>query len=138
MQTVDPGELEAERERLEERGRLLAAREAGLADKELRLRRVKSEPTQIVTDGNLTVRVKDLEERERGLALDEARFDADQDIREEKLEKREAAAAALEEKLRRREGDLTTYVAQAQDELERREQEWWGKQLGTPLEAAAS
>ena len=81
--------------------------------------------------------MKELEERERELALREARFDADQDIREEKLEKREAAAASLEEKLRRREGDLSTYVAQAQDELERREQEWWAKQLGTPLEAAS-
>ena len=72
-----------------------------------------------------------LEERERELLLREARLDADTDIREEKLEKREAEVAAREAKLSRREGDLGQYVAQVQDD-------WWAKQLGQkPLQAAS-
>ena len=49
-----------------------------------------------------------------------------------------SSASEREEKLSRREGDLSTYVSQAQDELERREQEWWAKQLGTPLQGDRS
>jgi hypothetical protein len=65
-------------------------------------------------------------------------MDADQDIREEKLEKREAVVAAREEKLSLREGDLGTYVAQVQDDFGRRESEWWGRQLGRELEVTRS
>jgi hypothetical protein len=79
-----------------------------------------------------------LEERERELLLREARLEADSDIREQKLEVREAAVADREEKLRRREGDLSNYVAQVQDDFDRRDQEWWSKQLGEkPLQAAS-
>jgi uncharacterized protein (DUF3084 family) len=77
------------------------------------------------------LRLVALEERERELILREARLDADQDILEQKLEKREADVAAREEKLGRREGDLGQYVAQVQDD-------WWAKQLGQkPLQAAS-
>jgi hypothetical protein len=77
-------------------------------------------------------------EQERELLLREARLEADHDIREQKLEKREAAVAEREEKLRRREGDLGAYVAQVQDDFDRRDAEWWAKQLGDkPLQAAA-
>jgi hypothetical protein len=77
-------------------------------------------------------------EQERELLLREARLEADHDIREQKLEKREAVVAEREEKLRRREGDLGAYVAQVQDDFDRRDAEWWAKQLGDkPLQAAA-
>ena len=110
-------QLEAERQRLAERERFLAARETALASLEQELQ--AGGPSQ------------PYEERERELLLREARLDADHDIREEKLEKREAECAAREEKLGRREGDLGQYVAQVQDE-------WWAKQLGSkPLQAAS-
>ena len=79
-----------------------------------------------------------LAEQERELLLREARLEADHDIREEKLEKREAAVAEREEKLRRREGDLGAYVAQVQDDFDRRDAEWWAKQLGDKSLQAAS
>jgi hypothetical protein len=72
------------------------------------------------------------------LLLREARMEADHDIREEKLERREAIVASREEKLSLREGDLGTYVAQVQDDFGRRESEWWGRQLGQPLEVTGS
>ena len=113
----DDTELEAERQQLAERERFLAAREAALVALE--------------RDGQGAGTEAPYEERERELLLREARFEADQDIREDKLEKREAEVAAREEKLGRREGDLGQYVAQVQDE-------WWAKQLGQkPLQAAS-
>ena len=79
-----------------------------------------------------------LAEQERELLLREARLEADSDIREDKLDAREAAVAEREEKLRRREGDLGAYVAQVQDDFDRRDTEWWAKQLGDkPLQAAS-
>src|SRR5205807_5008024 len=103
----ESAELEADRQRLVERERFLAARETALASLEQELQ--AGGPSQ------------PYEERERELLLREARLDADHDIREEKLEKREAECATREEKLGRREGDLGQYVAQVQDE-------WWAKQ----------
>ena len=52
------------------------------------------------------------------------------EIRLEKLEAREKALAELEEKLGTKENQLAAYVAQAQGALQRRESEWWNKQLG--------
>jgi hypothetical protein len=43
---------------------------------------------------------------------------------------REKALAELEEKLGSMETLLAAYVAQAQGALQRRESEWWNKQLG--------
>ena len=79
-----------------------------------------------------------LEDNERELLLREAGLEADHEIRLQKLERREAAVAEREEKLTRREGDLGSYVAQVQEEMGRRESEWWGKQLGEPLGTAVS
>ena len=111
-------QLEAERQNLAERERFVAAREAALIARE-----------RDIQGGGGSL--PPLEERERELLLREARLDADTDIREEKLEKREAEVAAREAKLSRREGDLGQYVAQVQDE-------WWAKQLGQkPLQAAS-
>ena len=46
--------------------------------------------------------------------------------------------AELEERLRKQEAELATYVAQAQTEIQRRESEWWQKQLGTDAEVPAA
>ena len=56
--------------------------------------------------------------------------DRDYEIRLDKLEIREKALAELEEKLGSKETQLAAYVAQAQGALQRRESEWWSKQLG--------
>ena len=86
----------------------------------------------------ISPRDRPLQDDERELLLREARMEADYEIRERKLEKREAAIVTREEKLLRREGDLGTYVAQVQDDFGRRESEWWSRQLGQPLEVTAS
>ena len=60
----------------------------------------------------------------------EARYETDFEIRLDKLEAREQAVAELEEKLGAKEDQLATYVAQAQGALQRRESQWWNKQIG--------
>jgi hypothetical protein len=131
----DDAELEAERRRFAERERFIAAREAALAERE---QEVETGPPVAPVPIDVTARSRAFEEQERELLLREARIEADHDIREEKLERREAIVVAREEKLRLREGDLSTYVAQVQDDFGRRETEWWGRQLGQPLEVAGS
>ena len=46
------------------------------------------------------------------------------------VEQREKAGAELEAALSTRESDLSMYVSQLQDNFDRRESEWWSKQLG--------
>ena len=46
--------------------------------------------------------------------------------------------AELEERLGKQETELAAYVAQAQTELQRRESEWWQKQLGSDAEVPAA
>jgi len=68
----------------------------------------------------------------------EASVEADTDIREDKLERREQELATLEEKLANKEAELATYVQQIQSQLKDREQGWWNKVTGdsAPEEAA--
>ena len=80
-------------------------------------------------------RVREIDDREEELDRREARYDTDYEIRLEKLELREAALAELEEKLGSKETQLAAYVAQAQSALQRRESEWWDKQLGSDEDA---
>jgi Skp family chaperone for outer membrane proteins len=89
-------------------------------------------------EDTLLERIKELDGRESELELKEARFEADYEIRLEKLEKREAMLAELEERLGKQETELAAYVAQAQTELQRREAEWWRKQLGSDAEVPAA
>ena len=44
----------------------------------------------------------------------------------------------MTEELKNREGALGVYVSQLQDEFDRRESQWWGKQLGKDTEAPAA
>ena len=73
---------------------------------------------------------REIDDRDEELERSEARYETDYEIRLEKLETREKALAELEEKLGSKESQLAAYVAQAQGALQRRESEWWDKQLG--------
>jgi hypothetical protein len=64
------------------------------------------------------------------LNLREAQLEAEFEVREQRLEQREKAGAELEATLSTRESDLSMYVAQLQENFDRRESEWWTKQLG--------
>jgi trehalose 6-phosphate synthase len=75
-------------------------------------------------------RVREFEERETGLELKLAKLEADFEIREDKLEQRERTVVEFEERLRKKEADLTAYVGQLQGKMEERETDWWAKQLG--------
>ena len=75
--------------------------------------------------------------REHELDLREAQLTADVEIRTDKLEEREQALADLEERLANQERELAAYVAKAQTEIQRRESEWWQKQLGSEEVSAA-
>ena len=46
--------------------------------------------------------------------------------------------AELEERLANQERELAAYVAKAQTEIQRRESEWWQKQLGHEEEVSAA
>jgi hypothetical protein len=54
-----------------------------------------------------------------------------------KLEERERIAAELQEEMTSRDRQLKSAVEQMQDEFDRREAEWWAKQLGKQPERAA-
>ena len=55
---------------------------------------------------------------------------AEFEIREMKLEEREERTEQLHDEIKTRDAQLAAQVAQLQDEFERRESEWWAKQLG--------
>jgi hypothetical protein len=131
-------ELEAERVRLAERERFLAAREAALVKREQAGERgaTGAAPAQAIPI-DVVARARALEEQEREVLLREARLEADHEIREQRLETREAEAAEREEKLQRREDDLGDYVGQVQSDFDRRDRDWWSKQLGEPVKAAS-
>jgi uncharacterized coiled-coil protein SlyX len=59
-------------------------------------------------------------------------------IRGDKLDEREESLAELEERLAKQERELGAYVANAQTEIQRRESEWWQKQLGAEEEISAA
>src|SRR5919204_2871039 len=54
------------------------------------------------------------------------------------LAKSRAALEERERKLAKQERELAAYVAKAQTEIQRRESEWWQKQLGSDAEASAA
>ena len=128
-------DLEEWNGRLEQRERELAAREAEAANFETlseshKKRSDKRENRLSQLEENLHGKLKELDEREGELELREAQLEADIQIRGDKLEEREEALAELEERLANQERELAAYVAKAQTEIQRRESEWWQKQLG--------
>jgi hypothetical protein len=121
-------ELEDHRElagKLEELRRELAERETDLA-----LARRPNTKRAAEAEAALLERAQDLEQREAELDVREAEREADFELREDRLEHRENDLAQLEERLRRKERELAGYVGQLQDELVRREAEWWEKLAG--------
>jgi len=127
--------------RLEKREKEVADRESALGEEAdlastARERVEKREKRLGQTEANLRERVRELDDREEELERREARYETDYEIRLDKLEAREKALAELEEKLGTKENQLAAYVAQAQGALQRRESEWWGKQLGRDDEDA--
>jgi chromosome segregation ATPase len=128
--------------RLETREKELADRESAISEEAdlsdtARERVDKREKRLVQTEANLRERVREIDDREEELERREARYDTDYEIRLEKLETREQALASLEEKLGSKESQLAAYVAQAQGALQRRESEWWNKQLGRDDDADA-
>ena len=128
-------DLEEWNGRLEQRERELAAREAEAANFETlseshKKRSDRRENRLSQLEENLHGKLKELDEREGELELREAQLEADVQIRGDKLEEREEVLAELEERLANQERELAAYVANAQTEIQRRESEWWQKQLG--------
>lgn len=122
------GELEdhqAQAARLEDLSFDLAEREAELA----RARRPNTKRVA-EAEAQLLERLQEVDDREGALDVREAEREADFELREERLEHREHDLAQLEERLRRKERELAGYVGQLQDELVRREAEWWQKLAG--------
>jgi hypothetical protein len=74
--------------------------------------------------------MRELDDRESEFDRREARYETDYELRLDKLEHRESVLAELEEKLGSKETQLAAYVAQAQSALQRREADWWDKQVG--------
>jgi Skp family chaperone for outer membrane proteins len=79
---------------------------------------------------SLRDRLRELDGREGEIETKEARLEADIDIREDKLERREQELVALQERLGQKETELAAYVAQVQTQLKQREDEWWQKVTG--------
>ena len=127
---------EALRQTLEAREQQLNEREAAFMEEaeisQTALARVgKREKRLADTEASMRERQRELDDREEVLDQREARYETDFEIRLDKLEAREQAVAELEEKLGVKEDQLATYVAQAQGALQRRESEWWNKQIGS-------
>jgi Skp family chaperone for outer membrane proteins len=87
---------------------------------------------------SLRDRLRELDGREGEVETKEARLEADVDIREDKLERREKELIALQERLGQKETELAAYVAQVQTQLKQREDEWWQKVTGGDPDAVAA
>ena len=74
--------------------------------------------------------MRELDEREAEIEGRWARLEADFELRDVKLEERERQIADLQQRLAKKETDLSQYVGQVQSEMDRREADWWEKQLG--------
>ena len=74
---------------------------------------------------DLGERVRDLDEREAQLDTREAEFEADVELREQRMERWRAELTELEQRLDRKESELLLYVGELQGELSRREVGWW-------------
>src|ERR687886_812915 len=63
--------------------------------------------------------------RDEELETREAEFEADVELREQRIERWRAELTELEQRLDRKETELTLYVGELQGELSRREPGWW-------------
>ncbi|HEX6699151.1 MAG TPA: hypothetical protein VF101_00315 [Gaiellaceae bacterium] len=107
----------AEREaELEERDGLTASEKIRLAQRMRRTEELERETVE---------RLRDLDEREERLDGREAEFEADVELREQRMERWRAELTELEQRLDRKENELLLYVGELQGELSRREVGWW-------------
>ena len=110
-------QVTAEREaELEDRDGLTASEKIRLAARAKRAAELEEE---------LSVRMNELDERESQLDTREAEFEADVELREQRMEAWRAELTELEHRLDRKESELLLYVGELQGELSRREVGWW-------------
>jgi hypothetical protein len=84
-----------------------------------------------IADVAVDARVLELEERETELELREAEFEADVQLREDKMERWRTELEELEQTLERREKDLVSYVDQLQGAMVSGTNDaWWQRPAG--------
>jgi len=88
-------------------------------------------PSAPVDDKPVDARVLELKERESELELREAEFEADVQIREDRMERWRTELEELEQTLERREKDLVSYVDQLQGAMAGGHNDaWWSRPAG--------
>jgi hypothetical protein len=75
-------------------------------------------------------RVLELKQREDELELREAEFEADVQLREDRMERWRTELEELEQTLERRERDLVSYVDQLQGAMTSHSDAWWSRPAG--------
>jgi chromosome segregation ATPase len=113
---------EAER-RLNERELELDSGAGHTASEKIRLAAREKRLTQI--EEELEGRLRDVDDREDALETREAEFEADVELREQRIERWRTELSELEQRLDRKETELTLYVGELQGELSKREPGWW-------------
>ena len=84
-----------------------------------------------VSDVAVDARVVELKEREGELELREAEFEADAQMREDRMERWRTELEELEQTLERREKDLVSYVDQLQGAMSGATNDaWWSRPAG--------
>ena len=85
-----------------------------------------------VTDEVSDIRVLELKQRESELELREAEFEADVQLREDRMERWRTELEELEQTLERREKDLVSYVDQLQGAMSGSTSDaaWWQRPAG--------
>jgi hypothetical protein len=85
-----------------------------------------------VPDAVVDARVLELQERESDLELREAEFEADVQLREDRMERWRTELEELEQTLERRERDLVSYVDQLQGAMSSPSESaaWWQRPAG--------
>jgi hypothetical protein len=88
-------------------------------------------PGAPVSEAVVDARVLELRERESELELREAEFEADVQLREDKMERWRTELEELEQTLERREKDLVSYVDQLQGAMSGATNDaWWSRPAG--------
>ena len=87
-------------------------------------------PAAPVSDAMVDERVLELKERESDLELREAEFEADVQLREDRMERWRTELEELEQTLERRERDLVSYVDQLQGAMAPGNDAWWSRPAG--------
>ena len=89
-----------------------------------------SAPAPYVPPEAVDGRVEELHQRESELQLREAEFEADVQLREDKMERWRTELEELEQTLERRERDLVSYVDQLQGAMATGNDAWWSRPAG--------